>query len=146
MCGGDIASIDRQLTKFMHAEHLAPRDPVSARLHSQYHVLRQSPHPHPIHHNASLPKRARSRPPTTTALPRQKLQRIPVVPRPRRQAHQEGHRRPAQPDVQRVVDVLSEEAGEEGEDASYGEQNGGEGFDEVLAVEVLWRGGVLERG
>lgn len=70
-----------------------------------------------------------------------------IIPRPRRHAHQKRHRRPAQPDIQRVVDILGDEAGEEGEEAGRGEQEGGEGFDEGLAVEVLLCGrGWLEGG
>lgn len=60
-----------------------------------------------------------------------------VVERPRRDDNQECQRRAAQPDVQRLVDVLGAEADEESDRAKEGEDPVREELSEALAFKVL---------
>lgn len=57
--------------------------------------------------------------------------------RPLRHHDQKRKSRAAEPDVQCLVDVLCDEAGEEGDDAGDGEEDGADCFGETLAFEVL---------
>jgi hypothetical protein len=56
---------------------------------------------------------------------------------PLRHHDQECECRTAQADVESLIDVLSDVACEEGEDTTDAEQDGGEMFGELLALEVL---------
>jgi hypothetical protein len=57
--------------------------------------------------------------------------------RPRRHHNEKGERRAAEPDVQRLVDVLRRVADQEGEEAGDAEEGGAEAFGEELAFEIL---------
>ena len=60
-----------------------------------------------------------------------------VEERPGRHHDQECECRAAETDAERLVDILSDEADEEGENARGAEEDGADLFDEALACEVL---------
>lgn len=68
---------------------------------------------------------------------RQPRLRLLIVEWPLRYHDQECESSAAQSEVEGAVDVLGDEAGEEGEDASESEKGGGEELGERLALEVL---------
>lgn len=76
--------------------------------------------------------------PTRPLYPRRQPRlRLLVVERPLRDNDQECDCGAAESEVKGFVDVLGDEAGEEGEDAGQSEQGGGEELGEGLAFEVL---------
>ena len=64
--------------------------------------------------------------------------RMLIEQRPWRDYNQERESCAAKPDVECLVDVLRDEADEEGEDARDAEEGGADVFCEALAGEVLW--------
>lgn len=93
-------------------------------------------HPLPINTNSNPLRHPHRTPSRPTGQPR--LRRL-IEERPGRHDDQERQRRPSEPDVERVVDVLRDVACEEGEQAAEAEEDRAEGFGEGLAFEILGR-------